>query len=62
MLLSCRSHSEFQDFLREWIPILWAADPHRIESFAEPLTKVWLMNLDPAIPLLSARFPHCADP
>lgn len=55
MLLSCRSHYQYQQFLRGWIPLLWAVDPRRIESFAEPLTKVWVLDLNPAIPLLLQR-------
>ena len=62
MLLSCRSHYQYQQFLRGWVPLLWAGDPRRIESFAETLTKVWLLDLDPAIPLLLQRYPSFGRP
>lgn len=62
MLLSCRSHYQYQQFLRGWIPLLWAGDPRRVESFAEPLTKVWLLDLDPAISLLSQKYPSFGRP
>lgn len=62
MLLSCRSHYQYQQFLRGWVPLLWAGDPRRVESFAEPLSKVWLLDLDPAIPLLLQRYPSFGRP
>ena len=62
MLLSCRSHSAYQHFLRSWVPVLWAGNPSRVESFAKPLSKLWLLDLDPAIPLLKPHFPDCGRP
>jgi len=62
LLLTCRSHSEYQQFLRKWVPLLWAEDPKRIESFDKPLSKLWLLNLDPAIPLMRAYFPSIGRP
>lgn len=52
MLVCCRSHAGFQQFLREKLPALAIADPVRLPSFAQALAKVWLLDLDPAIPLL----------
>lgn len=62
MLLSCRSHSQYQQFLRKWIPLLWARNPRRVEFYAKPLAKLWLLDLDPAIPLLLPQFPDFGRP
>jgi hypothetical protein len=62
MLLSCRSHSQYQQFLRKWIPLLWARNPRRVEFYAKPLAKLWLMDLDPAISLLLPQFPDFGRP
>lgn len=62
MLLSCRSHSAYQHFLQSWVPALWAANPSRLESFAKSLSKLWLLDLDPAIPLLMPHFPDAGRP
>ena len=62
MLLSCRSHSAYQHFLCSWVPPLWAGNPIRVESFAEPLAKLWLLDLNPAIPLLLPHFPDFGRP
>ncbi len=61
MLLFCRSHSEYQQFLRKWIPLL-GRRPERLESFDKPLTKLWLLDLDPAIPLMRTYFPDFGRP
>jgi hypothetical protein len=64
MLLYCQSHSQYQQFLRKWVPVLWAGNPKRLKSFSKPLTKLWLLDLDldPAIPLLLPQFPDFGRP
>jgi hypothetical protein len=56
MLTKCSSHVEFKQFLRKQVPMLWAVDSERLMSFSRSLTKVWFLNLDPAIHLLSKCF------
>lgn len=62
MLISCRSHSSFQQFLRERLLLLVASDPQRLLSFSSALAKVWLFNLDPAIPFLLSRYSSLGRP
>jgi len=62
LLLTCRSYSEYQQFLRNWVPMFWAEDPRRVESFDKPLSKLWLLNLDPSISLMRAYFPSFGRP
>jgi len=59
MLIKCSSHVEFKQFLQKQVPLLWAVDSKRLMSFSGSLTKVWFLNLDPAIHLLSQRFSSC---
>lgn len=56
MLTKCSSHLEFQQFLRQRIPVLWALEQDRLRSFSKSLPKVWFLNLDPAACLLSKCF------
>lgn len=62
MLIKCSSHVEFQQFLRQQIPLLWALEKDRVQSFSRSLTKVWLLNLEPAIPLLFRCFSSLGRP
>ncbi|MFY9218659.1 MAG: hypothetical protein WAO46_09905, partial [Tepidanaerobacteraceae bacterium] len=62
MLIKCSSHLEFQQFLQQRIPVLWALEEDRLRSFSRSLTKVWFLNLDPAVPLLSQRFSSIGRP
>lgn len=62
MLLSCRCHSDFQLFLKENLPSLALADPVRLLPFSPHLAKVWLLNLDPAIPFLLSRYSASGRP
>lgn len=56
MLLCCRPHAGFQQFLRENLPALAISDPGRLLSCSRALAKVWLLDLDPAIPFLLSRY------
>lgn len=56
MLTKCSSHVEFKLFLQQRIPVLWALEEDRLRSFSRSLIKVWFLNLDPAVPLLSRCF------
>ena len=62
MLLCCRLHHEYQNFLRQQILVLYAANPKRLISFSKPLTKLWLLDLDPVIPLFLPLFPDLGRP
>ncbi|MFY9216815.1 MAG: hypothetical protein WAO46_00480, partial [Tepidanaerobacteraceae bacterium] len=62
MLIKCSSHVEFKQFLQKQVPLLWAVDSKRLMSFSGSLTKVWFLNLDPAIHLLSQRFSSIGRP
>lgn len=62
MLLTCRRHSDFQQFLRERLPSLAFAEPERLLSFSTLLARVWLLNLDPAIPFLLSRYSPSGRP
>jgi len=53
MFTPCITHDQYQQFLRKQIPVLWKKNPKRLKSFEKSLSKMWLMNLDPAIPLLA---------
>lgn len=50
MLTACRSHQDYQDFLKLNIPALFQSDPNRLSSFSNHLSALWLLNCDPAIP------------
>ncbi|MDK2877425.1 MAG: hypothetical protein PWR06_141 [Thermoanaerobacteraceae bacterium] len=62
MLIKCSFHVEFKRFLQQRIPLLWALEKGRLMSFSRSLTKVWFLNLDPAVPLLSQRFSSMGRP
>jgi hypothetical protein len=62
MLIKCSSHVEFQQFLQQRIPLLWALEEDRLRSFSRSLIKVWFLNLDPAVPLLSKCFSSMGRP
>jgi len=62
VLLCCRLHHEYQNFLRQQILVLYAANPKRLISFSKPLTKLWLLDLDPVIPLFLPLFPDLGRP
>ena len=56
MFTSCKSHEQYQQFLRVHVHHLWQKNARRLKSFEKSLSKMWLMNLDPAIPLLEEYF------
>jgi len=62
LLLSIRKHSQYQESLRKSISALWLLDPERLLYFENSLTKLWLINLDPAIPLLTPYFSQRGRP
>jgi hypothetical protein len=62
MLIKCSSHAEFKQFLRQQIPLLYDVEKQRLMSFSTSLTKVWFMDLNPVIPLVSQRFSSIGRP
>lgn len=62
MLIKCFSYAEFKQFLRQQIPLLYDVEKERLMSFSTSLTKVWFMDLDPVIPLVSQRFSSIGRP
>jgi len=62
VLLFCRGQSAFQDFVRQRLRFLFLLDPARIFSFSSALTKLWLLNLDPAIPFLLSCYSSLGRP
>ena len=62
MLIFCMSHLQYQHLLREQVPRLLQENATRLKSFEGSLSKMWLMNLDPAIPLLGEYFPLVGRP
>jgi hypothetical protein len=50
MLTTCRSHENYQAFLKQHIPGLFYSDPNRLSSFSNHLAALWLLDLDLAIP------------
>jgi hypothetical protein len=59
MLLTCRCHSDFQQFLRERLLSSARSEPERLLSFSTQLAGVCLLNLDLAIlffPFLLSRY------
>lgn len=52
MLVKCRSHVGFREFLHTQLSRLALVEPSRILFLASSLVKLWMLNLDPAIPLL----------
>lgn len=56
MLLCCRLHADFKQFLQEKLPALAVTDPGRLLSFSRALAKVWLLDLGRAIPFLLSRY------
>lgn len=58
MLLTCRRYQ----FQRERLPSLALAEPRRLLFFSTCLARVWLFNLDPAIPFLLSRYSASGRP
>lgn len=50
MLTTCRSHENYQSFLKQNIPALFHSDPNRLSSFSNHLSALWFLDLDLAIP------------
>ena len=62
MLITCRPHAAFRQFLRERLPALALFDPARLLFLSPALAKVWLLDLDPAIPFLLSRYSSWGRP
>ncbi len=56
MLTTCRTHKDYQAFLKLHLPILFKADPNRLSSFSNHLSALWLLNCDPAIPFFIEHY------
>jgi hypothetical protein len=67
MLTTCRSHENYQAFLKQHIPGLFYSDPNRLSSFSNHLAALWLLDLDLAIPYFIKHYsamvvPLCLTP
>ena len=62
MLTTCRSHEDYQLFLKTQLTPLYKADTKRLLSFSNSSTALWVLNLDPAIPYLCEHYSSIGRP
>ena len=62
MLLNCRSHADFRKFLLNKLSHLAVLEPSRLLLLSSALAKVWVFDLDPAIPLLMSCYSSLGRP
>ena len=62
MLTTCRSHEDYQLFLKIQLTPLYKADTKRLLSFSNSSTALWVLNLDPAIPYLCEHYSSIGRP
>ena len=62
MLFGCRSHAGFREFLHTQLSRLALIDPSRLLFLSSSLVKLWVLNLDPAIPLLMPCYSSLGRP
>lgn len=56
LLGTWRCHAQFQAFLARELAPRWTSDRPRIEFYADLLEAAWLLDLDPALPVLAPHY------